>query len=68
MDKDVQYLLDLQKRLLKIIEEYPISYAKYAKQIGVTEHTLIHFLQGDTSPTRFTRWKIERFLLGKEKK
>ena len=67
MEQDMVYLLDLQKRLLKVIEEYPISYAKYAKEIGVTEHTLIHFLQGDKMPRRFTRWKIERFLKGKEK-
>lgn len=62
------FLSELQSNLKKIIDDYPMSYAQYAKMIGVTEHTLLFFLKGDREPRRLTRWKIERFIKKQEEK
>lgn len=55
-------LLDMQNQLAKIIEDFPCPYLYYAKQIGITEHTLLSFLGNKREPRRMTRWKIEQFI------
>lgn len=57
----------IRNQLKEIIDGYPLSYLQYAQMIGISPHTLIHFLKAVKIPNRMTLWKIELFVDSKRR-
>lgn len=52
----------LRIELWGVINRYPASFYEYAVRIGISQHTLLAFLNEKKKPTRLTLSKINVYL------